>query len=85
MLIRKEKMLMRNGKKSLKKGQRTAYYLLTCSNVSGSGYHICKCREDQTEQNKAYLDPGQEIPFKGKRHKKESEMVLHKEISGNCQ
>ena len=44
---------MRNGKKSLK-SQRTAYYILTCSNVSGSGYHICKCREDQTEQNKAY-------------------------------
>lgn len=37
---------MRNGKKSLKKSQRTAYYILTCSNVSGSGYHICKCRED---------------------------------------
>ena len=68
---------MRNGKKSLKKASvlLTTFLLVV----------MCLAVDTTTEQNKAYLDPGQEIPFKGKRHKKESEMVLHKEISGNCQ
>jgi len=59
-------MLMRNGKKVIKKSQCTAYYILTCSNVSGSGYHICKVpRKIKTEQKqKLTLTQGKEIPFK---------------------
>ena len=75
---------MRNGKKSLKKASvllTTFLLVVMCLAVDTTSVSAAKIK---LNKNKAYLDPRQEIPVKDKRHKKESEMVLHKEISGNC-
>ena len=76
---------MRNGKKSLKKASvllTTFLLVVMCLAVDTTSVSAAKIKLNKT---KLTLTQGKEIPFKGKRHKKESKMVLHKEISGNCQ
>ena len=85
MSVKKGEIAYEKQSKVFEKGWSVTYYIFTCSNVSGGGYYICKCSEGETEQNKAHVNPGEEIPVKGKRHKEEGEMVFNKEISGNCQ
>ncbi len=75
---------MRNGKKSLKKASvllTTFLLVVMCLAVDTTSVSAAKIKLNKTKLTLTR----QEIPFKGKRHKKESEMVLHKEISGNCQ
>ena len=84
MLIRKEKMLMRNGKKSLKKASvllTTFLLVVMCLAVDTTSVSAAKIKLNKT---KLTLTQGKKYRLKIKGTKKESEMVLHKEISGNC-
>ena len=82
---------MRNGKKSLKKASvllTTFLLVVMCLAVDTTSVSAAKIKLNKT---KLTLAQGKKYRLKVKgtkneyKHKKESEMVLHKEISGNCQ